>query len=51
MLDAVSNVFYDPLTFWGVPLVFALAWEGWRLFAAGGGRDPSDLERIEQFDR
>jgi protein-S-isoprenylcysteine O-methyltransferase Ste14 len=26
MLDAVSNVFYDPWTFWGVPLVCALAW-------------------------
>jgi hypothetical protein len=51
MLDAVSNVLYDPWTFWGVPLVFALAWEGWRLCAAGGGRDSSALERTEQFDR
>lgn len=49
MLDAISNVFYDPWTFWGIPLVFALAWEGWCLFAAGGR--PSDLEKIDEFDR
>jgi hypothetical protein len=25
----------NPWAFWGVPLVFALAWEGWCLFAGG----------------
>jgi hypothetical protein len=35
MLDAISDVFYDPWIFWGVPLVVALAWEGWRALAQG----------------
>ena len=26
MLEAVSNFFYDPEVFWGVPLVVALLW-------------------------
>ncbi len=30
VLDYISNFFYDPWTFWGVPLVFALGWEGCR---------------------
>ena len=32
-LDSISNFFYDPWTFWGVPLVFALFWEGYRRLA------------------
>jgi hypothetical protein len=35
MLDYVSNFFYDPWTFWGIPLVFALAWEGYRCVTRG----------------
>ena len=29
-LDTVSNLFYDPKIFWGVPLMFALLREGLR---------------------
>ena len=28
-LDSLSNVFYDPWIFWGVPLIFAFLWEGY----------------------
>jgi hypothetical protein len=29
-LDTISNFFYNPWTFWGVPLVLALLWESYR---------------------
>ena len=29
-LDYISNFFNDPWTFWGVPLILALVWEGYR---------------------
>jgi hypothetical protein len=30
MLVYISNFFYDPWVFWGVPLILALVWEGCR---------------------
>jgi hypothetical protein len=30
MLVYISNFFYDPWIFWGVPLILALVWEGCR---------------------
>jgi hypothetical protein len=30
MLESVSNFFYDPWTFWGVPVAFALVWDMYR---------------------
>ena len=30
MLDRLSEAFYDPWVFWGVPLALALAWAGLR---------------------
>jgi hypothetical protein len=30
MLVYISSFFYDPWVFWGVPLIFALIWEGYR---------------------
>lgn len=47
ILDYFSNFFYDPWTFWGVPLVFALAWEGYR--GLGGGCDSDPLEPTAKF--
>ena len=38
MLNQVSQYFYDPLIFWGAPLVLALAWAGLRRAAAWIGR-------------
>jgi len=35
VLDYISNFFYDPWTFWGVPLLFAFAWEGYRRLGEG----------------
>jgi len=29
MLIYISNFFYDPWIFWGVPVLFALVWEGY----------------------
>jgi hypothetical protein len=29
-LDYISNFFCDPWIFWGVPLILALVWEGYR---------------------
>jgi hypothetical protein len=34
MLEQVSNVFYDPAVFWGVPLVLAFLHEGYRRLRA-----------------
>ena len=31
MLEQLSEYFYDPLVFWGVPLALALVWAGIRL--------------------
>jgi hypothetical protein len=28
MLERLSEYFYDPLVFWGAPLVLALMWAG-----------------------
>jgi len=28
MLEQLSEYFYDPMIFWGVPLVLALVWAG-----------------------
>lgn len=30
VLETLSNLFYDPFVFWGVPLIVALAWEAVR---------------------
>jgi hypothetical protein len=30
MLERLSEYFYDPLVFWGAPLVLALMWAGMR---------------------
>ena len=38
MLDKISQYFYDPLIFWGVPLALALVWSGLRRVAAWLGR-------------
>ena len=31
MLDQISNLFYDPMFFWGVPLVFSLLVEAYKV--------------------
>lgn len=36
MLETLSNLFYDPFVFWGVPLIFALAREAARNRLPGG---------------
>ena len=38
MLEQVSDFFYDPMVFWGVPLVLALLLEGYRHLRKGRGR-------------
>ncbi len=38
MLEQVSNVFYDPESFWGVPLVLAFLQEGYRRLRAERNR-------------
>jgi len=30
VIEEFSNLFYQPLIFWGVPFVLALLWEGIR---------------------
>lgn len=30
MLERLSDIFYDPWVFWGVPLLLAVVLEGWR---------------------
>jgi hypothetical protein len=38
VLEQISNLFYDPEVFWGVPLVFALLYEGYRRLKCGRRR-------------
>lgn len=38
MLDRLAECFYDPLVFWGVPLVLAFARLGWRRVVGWLGR-------------
>ena len=42
MLDLISNVFYDPEIFWGVPLALALLWPLWRRFSLRQGSKGRD---------
>lgn len=35
ILDQISNLFYDAEVFWGVPLMFALLYEGYRRLKSG----------------
>jgi len=42
MLDLISNVFYDPEIFWGVPLVLALLWSLRRRFGPRRGSKRGD---------
>lgn len=35
ILEQISNLFYDAEVFWGVPLVFALLYEGYCRLKAG----------------
>ncbi len=35
ILEQISNLFYDAEVFWGVPLVFALLYEGYRHLKVG----------------
>ena len=53
-LDTMSNFFYNPWTFWGVPLVLALLWESYRrLFRVpiAPNRAPGAADGVEQSDR
>jgi hypothetical protein len=38
LLEQVSNVFFDPEVFWGVPLVLAFLHEGYRRLRAARNR-------------
>ena len=33
MLERLADLFYDPWVFWGVPLILAVLWSGWRRIA------------------
>ena len=38
MLEQISNFFYDPEVFWGVPLVLAILLAGYHHLRAGSSR-------------
>lgn len=50
MLERLSDLFYDPVVFWGVPLALALAWGGLRRACAWlGSRGRHALFRKQGF--